>query len=214
MIDAMLDAIKTGDAAAVYGLLDHLDEQEDERLAQVKKIWQEQLRNFVAEVGLLWSDYAPKLLYPNWRDGTVAVIQELPVLGDYATLPRCPKSRRSEVGSLVAQFARVLYRLGCCRGVEENMENGERRLLFWFAFRGQGWWCYLPDHSVTWKHRRPVPLRQRPWLFSERPSDKIVGHRYAQATALVRYVIASADAYLEERAARRQTPKEDVLVTR
>jgi hypothetical protein len=200
-VESMLEAIKSGDAVAMYGLLDWLEETGDDRLVQVKKTWEVKLRELAAEIGLLWTEFAPQSLYPKWRDALVPVMGVLPYLGRYQRSPRCPAAHAQEIGSLVNGFAEVLYRLGCCRGVAQFREN----LTFWFAFREHGWWCSIPRHEATWKYRRTGwPLSPPYALAVDRPI-RISARRFAQSKSLVRYVLSAAESYLDKRTARRKT---------
>jgi hypothetical protein len=210
IINGLLEAIGNGDSVAVNALMDVLEETGDERLAQVKRAWEAKLRDFQAEVGLLWTDQAPKIQYPDWRDAIIPVMQLLPSLGSYGNSSRCPAGRSEEVGSLVDGFARVLYQLGYCQGIQQFTDDDCPRLLFSFVFRNHYWWCCLRPDLVNWRFRRPESSCSTLPGGESAPPNRMTTHRYARETALVRYVISSADQYLSQRARRRTTTQPTV----
>jgi len=200
-IAGMLEAIKGGDSLAVLGLLDRLEESGDDRLEQVKKTWQGRLSDFSAEVGLLWDEYAPNALYPDWRDAVRPAMLSLRELGRYANYSRCPNTHRREVGLLGLEFARALHRLGCCTAVYNDTMGGTTYIEFWFQFRNQRCCCVLRQDEVTWRHRRPRPSA---FLSQPREQARMPARQFNQAKVLVRYVITSAETFLAGRAARRK----------
>jgi hypothetical protein len=184
-VGGMLDAVRAGDAAAAHGLLDLLNEQGDERFVQAKKAWGECLGAFAAEIGVMWSEHAPRIRYPDWRDAIVPTMRMMPD-GYYS-----PPPKGSEVRHLVAAFASVLYRLGRCHQVESEKGDYAR---FWFGFRKENWLACLDKDEVDWSHRKPRPLPPTSLLARRKKTREL--------TALVKYVISSADAFLDQKAAR------------
>ena len=137
-VGCLLTAMKTGDGAAAHALLDLLQESGDHRFKMVRSSWERKLKELAEEVGVQWTEHAPRIRFPNWRDAIIPVMGTLPLLAGHQLSSRCPKAHSVEVNSLVNGFADLLTRLGCCQAIEGFVDEGVPCCRFHFQYRDPG----------------------------------------------------------------------------